>query len=181
MKVDKLISMKKSDFYYAINSDLTLKEFDQPRKMDFVMFWIKKTDTGRIHRTAMTGGKNEFHIFSYQILNPDLTETNIIVGNCKIINVYEENEKHSYKGTYFKISDRNGEIKNVQFHHDCSPSFHHDPARGIISDERAIICAIMFLKDMAMKNFDCWHTFKLYYENIKLKSELDKLRSLIQK
>ncbi|MBP6412572.1 MAG: hypothetical protein KA450_03930 [Bacteroidia bacterium] len=153
------------EFYGIHREKLELVNYECMQHNDEIVYWIHKIFTGK---TYITSARNEFPKFRYKIYNSQLNETNIKVRNWEIISIKEKVEKHSFSRTFFKISDRFGVVQELQFY----PEW-HDQFRKL-SEEESILAAVKFLHEISrIKN---WESVPLFFENKKLKKEIDQLK-----
>lgn len=156
--------------YFGIQkTNFDLLEYDSLHKDDSILYWIKKTDTGKVWKTFVG---NEWEIYDYTIFDAELNETNIKVGEWEVISIYEKRQKHSFSRTFFNIADKNKMSVTFQY----PPKWHTDIMFQM--EENAIQSVIKFLNEV--KNFDCWNSVLLYYENKKLKKEIATLQDKLK-
>ncbi len=167
-----------ADKYYCLifhNNNYELQEKSGLGFDEKVIYWVKKIDTGQRWGTAMTGGRNQFEIYKYVILNSNFEETKIKIGNWTIESIFDPSpEKHSYRRTRFIISDMNGISETHQFFTEFQNTQRQQTFKY---DEDAILYAVKFLNEF----IDCdWKFVKMFYENQKLKDENQGLRKEVQ-
>lgn len=158
--------------YFGISrTDLKLVEFESLQKDETILFWIKKIDTGRVY---ITYAGNEWPIYSYIMYDTDLNNASIKIGSLEVISIFEKRVKHSYSRTFFKIQDKNGKKLEFQWPPEWWPTISIN-----WMEEKAIDYVIKFLKEV--EGFDCWNSVLLYYENKKLKKEVEALKEKLIK
>lgn len=155
----------KDIYWYGITHSNEVDEYNEPRKLGFIKYWIKASGNGRISETSY---KNTYNLYDYEIFSSSLEPSVIREGTyeCRLVRDYNYNY-YDGRGTNFTLYDGfTDKIKSNR-----SGQSVEAPAENI-----SFLAQLM----QQLQQFRSFKEYDLIEENKELKSRISQLEHHIQ-